>query len=153
MTDCFRCHRPLEILSRPVRRLWGTGYWLTGIRSLLAKPLRVCPQCGGIYTWEGTLLAAGATETADEIRLRAYRADMARLRDSFGAVVVAAELAVIWMWVGATSFPVVAPALAIVTGGLALVPFAYFSRKARQARSQLRQLREARVKGEPSTGD
>jgi hypothetical protein len=57
------------------------------------------------------------------------------------------------MWAGVTWFPVVAPALAIATGVVALVPFAYFSRKARQARSELKRLRSAREQGAPSSGD
>jgi hypothetical protein len=113
----------------------------------LGRPLKLCPGCGAIYTWEGELLAAGAAETAEELRLRTYRGDMARLRDSFGAVVVAAELAVIWMSAGTMTFPVEAPILAIVTGGAALIPFTYFHHKARAARQELRRLRETRVKG------
>lgn len=148
MTHCARCHRPLEILRHPVRRLWGTRYWFQGLRSLLAKPLRLCTACGAIHTWEGELLAVGAAETADELRLKGYRGDMVRLRDGFGGVVIAAELAVIWMSASATSFPVLAPVLAIATGGLALFPFMYFGRKAREAKSELKRLREARVKGQ-----
>jgi hypothetical protein len=117
------------------------------VRSLFGRPLKLCPVCGAIYSWEGELVAAAAAETADELRLRAYRSDMARLRDSFGAVVVAAELAVIWMSAGANPFPVVAPVLAIATGGAALIPFTYFSGKARAARRELKRLREARLKG------
>ena len=147
MTHCVRCNRPLDILRHPVRRLWGTGYWWHGIRSLLARPLRVCPACGAIHTWEGELLAAGAAETADELRLKAYRSDMVRLRDGFGGVVVGAELAVIWMSAGTMSFPVLAPILAIATAGLALFPFVYFSRKAKEAKFELKRLREARLKG------
>ncbi|MBI2073314.1 MAG: hypothetical protein HYW52_04125 [Gemmatimonadetes bacterium] len=150
MTHCVRCNRPLEILRHPVRRLWGTRYWLQGVRSLLAKPLRLCPACGAIHTWEGELLAAGAAETADELRLKAYRSDMVRLRDGFGGVVIAAELAVIWMSASTTAFPAIAPILAIATGGLALFPFAYFSRKAREAKLEVKRLREARVKGQLS---
>jgi hypothetical protein len=107
----------------------------------------LCPDCGAIYTWEGELLGAGAAETAEEVRLRTYRGDMARLRDSFGAVVVAAEVAVIWLSAGANPFPVIAPILAIVTGGAALIPFTYFNGKARAARQELKRLRESRMKG------
>jgi len=89
-------------------------------------------------------------ETADELRLSAYRSDMARLRDAFGGVVVAAELAVIWMSAGTTTFPVLAPILAIGAAGAALYPFAYFGQKARQAKKDLKRLRDARVKGELS---
>lgn len=116
----------------------------------MAKPLRLCPACGAIHTWEGELLAAGAAETADELRLKAYRSDMVRLRDGFGGVVIAAELAVIWMSASTTAFPAIAPILAIATGGLALFPFAYFSRKAREAKLEVKRLREARVKGQLS---
>ncbi len=117
------------------------------MKSLFGRPLKLCPDCGGIYTWEGELLAAGAAETAEEVRLRAYRSDMARLRDSFGAVVVAAELAVIWMSAGTTAFPAIAPLLAVGTGAAALAPFTYFHRKARAARQELKRLRTIRTKG------
>lgn len=148
MAHCARCQRPLEILRHPVRRLWGTRYWWHGVRSLLARPLRLCPACGAIHTWEGELLAAGAAETTDELRLKAYRSDMARLRDSFGGVVIAAELVLTWVSAGTAAFPVIAPVLAIATGGLALLPFTYFNRRAREARSELKRLRDARVKGQ-----
>ena len=148
MAHCARCHRPLEILRSPVRRLWGTRYWWQGVKSLLAKPLRLCPACGAIHTWEGELLAAGAAETVDELRLKAYRSDMARLRDGYGGVVIAAELAVIWMSAGVAPFPVLAPILTIATGAAALLPFAFFSRKAREATSELKRLRDARMKGQ-----
>lgn len=124
---------------------------MQGLKSLLSKPLRVCPGCGAIYTWEGQLLAAGVAETAEELRLSAYRSDMTRLRDAFGGIVIAAELAVIWMSAGAATFPVLAPILAIGAGGVALLPFAYFGRRAREAKKELKRLREARVKGELGT--
>jgi len=73
---------------------------------------------------------------------------MAHLRDSFAAVAVAAELAVIWISAGTATFPVLAPIVAIGVGGGALLPFTYFARKARDARAELKRLREARVKGE-----
>ena len=114
----------------------------------MSKPLRVCPGCGAIYTWEGRLLAAGVAETAEELRLGAYRSDMARLRDAFGGVVIAAELAVIWMSAGTATFPVLAPIMAIGAGGAALLPFTYFGHRAREARKDLKRLREARVRGE-----
>jgi hypothetical protein len=135
------------VLRHPLRRLRRTGYWWRGVKSLFARPLKLCPECGAIYTWEGELLAAGAAETAEEVRLRAYRGDMARLRDSFGAVVVAAELAVIWMSAGANPFPAIAPILAITAGGAALIPFTYFHRKVRAARAELKRLRAVRTKG------
>lgn len=147
MNDCVRCQQPLEILRHPLRRLRRTGYWWLGVQSLFGRPLRLCPACGAVYTWEGELLAAGAAETDEEVRLRTYRSDMSRLRDSFGAVVVAAELAVIWMSAGTTTFPPIAPILAIATGGGALIPFTYFHRKARAARAELKRLRAERVKG------
>jgi hypothetical protein len=92
-------------------------------------------------------LAAGVAETEEELRLSAYRSDMARLRDAFGGVVVAAELAVIWMSAGTATFPVIAPILAIGAGGVALLPFAYFGRRAREAKRELKRLRAARVAG------
>jgi|SRR3990170_2377164 len=145
---CQRCGGPLEVLRHPLRRLRGSGYWREGLRSLFALPLRVCPRCGAIYRFEGQLVAVGAAETADELRLKTYREDMAHLRDSFAAVAVAAELAVIWISSGTATFPVLAPIVAIGVGGGALLPFTYFARKARDARAELKRLREARVKGE-----
>jgi hypothetical protein len=122
-----------------------TGFWWLGVRSLFGRPLKLCPACGAIHTWEGELLAAGAAETDEELRLRTYRSDMARLRDSFGAVVVAGELAVIWMSAGANPVPVFAPILAIGTAGVALIPFTYFHRKVRAARAELARLRAERM--------
>lgn len=145
---CQRCGEPLAVLRHPLRRLRGSGYWREGLRSLFTLPLWVCSRCGAIYRHEGTLVAAGAVETADELRLKSYREDMAHLRDSFAAVAVAAELAVIWMSAGANVFPLAAPIAAIGVGGVALVPFAYFARRARDARRELKRLREARIKGE-----
>ena len=145
---CQRCGTALEVLKHPLRRLRGSGYWREGLKSLFALPLRVCPRCGAIYRYEGQLLAVGAVETAEELRLQNYREDMAHLRDSFAAVAVAAELAVIWMSAGTAAFPVLAPAVAIGVGGGALLPFVYFARKAREARRDVKRLRAARVKGE-----
>lgn len=145
---CQRCGTALEVLKHPLRRLRGSGYWREGLKSLFALPLRVCPRCGAIYRYEGQLLAVGAVETADEVHLQSYRDDMAHLRDSFAAVAVAAELAVIWMSAGTAVFPVLAPAVAIGVGGGALLPFVYFGRKARDARRELKRLREARLKGQ-----
>lgn len=145
---CERCGSPLELLKHPLRRLRGSGYWREGLRSLFALPLRVCPRCGAIYRYEGQLLAAGAAETSDELRVKSYREDMAHLRDSFAAVAVAAELAVIWMSAGTAAFPILAPMVAIGVGGGALLPFAYFARKAREARREMKRLRAARMKGE-----
>jgi hypothetical protein len=146
--QCQRCGAALEVLKHPLRRLRGSGYWREGLRSLFALPLRVCPRCGAIYRYEGQLLAAGAAETADELRLKSYREDMAHLRDSFAAVAVTAELAVIWMSAGVASFPLLGPLVAIGVGGGALLPFTYFARKARDARRELNRLRSIRVKGE-----
>ncbi|HXV86227.1 MAG TPA: hypothetical protein VD793_05995 [Gemmatimonadales bacterium] len=146
--SCDRCGSGLEILKHPLRRLRGSGYWREGLRSLFALPLRVCPRCGAIYRYEGQLLAVGAAETAEELRLKSYREDMAHLRDSFAAVAVAAEFAVIWMSAGTAVFPLMAPVIAIGVGGSVLLPFAYFARKAREARRELKRLRQLRVKGE-----
>lgn len=145
---CQRCGSALEILRHPLRRLRGSGYWREGLKSLFARPLKACPRCGAIYTFEGALVASGAAETTEELRLKVYREDMAHLRDSFAAVTVAAELAVIWMVAGTGSVSALAPLIAFGVGGGALLPFAYFARRAREARRQLKQLRDARMRGE-----
>jgi hypothetical protein len=144
---CDRCGHGLEMLRKPVRRLRWTRYWGLGWRSLFTGPLSVCPQCGAMYSTDGTLLAAGAIETDAERRLNVYRRDMAYLRDSFGGVFVAAGVAVAWLVGGAESLELAKVVVAGGAGGLALVPFFYFGRKARLARKDLRQLRQARQSG------
>jgi hypothetical protein len=145
---CQHCGAALEVLKHPLRRLRGSRYWREGLKSLFARPLKVCPRCGAIHTFDGALLASGAAATAAELRLNAYREDMAHLRDSFAAVTVAAELALIWMVAGAGAVPVTALVLVLGVGGGALVPFAYFARRAREAKVELKRLRERRMRGE-----
>lgn len=145
---CERCGTALEVLRHPLRRLRGSKYWREGLKSLFARPLKACPRCGAIYTFDGALLAAGAAETAGELRLKAYREDMAHLRDSFAAVTVAAELAVIWMVAGVGAVSATAVVIAIGVGVGALLPFTYFARRAREARKELQRLRDSRMRGE-----
>jgi hypothetical protein len=144
---CDRCGHGLELLRKPVRRLRWTRYWGLGWRSLFTGPLSVCPQCGAMYSTDGSLLAAGAIETDAERRLNVYRRDMAYLRDSFGGVFVAAGVAVAWLVGGAESLELAKVVVAGGAGGLSLVPFFYFGRKARLAKKDLRQLRQARQAG------
>jgi hypothetical protein len=121
---------------------------LEGAKSLLTGPLKMCGQCGAIYSEDGSLVAAGAIETDAERKLDTYRKDMAYLRDAFGGVVVAAEAVALWL-----AFGTAAPELAKVIfsaslGGAMLFPFSYFARKARLARKDLKRLRQARRSGQ-----
>ncbi len=144
---CKRCGAGLEHLRHPVRRLRWTRYWWKGVLSYFTGQLRICARCGAIYTAEGELLAAGAAETAAEVRLNSYRKDMAGIRDGFAAVVIAAELAAVWLVAGAETFDLARALLAGGVGVGALGPFVYFARKARIAKRDLKQLREARRQG------
>lgn len=156
MTDadrCTRCGHSLALMRKPLRELRWSRYWLEGAKSLFTGPLKMCGQCGAIYSGDGTLVAAGAIETDAERKLDVYRKDMAYLRDAFGGVVVAAEAVALWL-----AFGTAAPELAKVivsasVGGAMLLPFTYFARKARLARQDLKRLRQARRSGQILTGD
>jgi hypothetical protein len=151
MTDsnrCDRCGHTLDLLRKPLRQLRWSRHWLHGARSLFTGPLKVCNQCGAIYTTEGELLAAGAIETVAERRLDLYRKDMAYLRDAFGGVVIAAECVALWMALGTASAEVAQVIVAASFGGAMFLPFSYFARKARLARRDLKMLRQARRSGE-----
>ncbi len=144
---CSRCGDVLEVLRHPIRRLRWTRYWWQGVASYFTGQLRVCARCGAVYTAEGDLLAAGAVATDTEQRLDTYRKDMAYLRDAFGAVIIAAEVAVIWLTAGES----VALIKAILAGGIGVgsfAPFLFFGRKARLAKHELKRLKQARVRGE-----
>lgn len=145
---CARCGAALDVLRHPVRRLRWTRYWWKGFTSFFTGQLRICSRCGAMYTGDGELLAAGAVETDAERSLNTYRKDMAYMRDGFAAVVIAAELAVIWLAAGAETFELAKVLLAGGIGVGSLGPFAYFARKARMARRDLRRLKEARLRGE-----
>jgi hypothetical protein len=145
---CARCGSNLEILKHPVRRLRGTGFQWRGFLSLFGEPFRSCARCGAIYAADGSLLAAGVVETAHELSVRAYRDDMANIRDAFAAVTIAAELGVAWMWFGsAAHVQILTPILAGLIGVLAVPPFVFFARLARQATTELDALRTARLRG------
>ncbi|NIN12431.1 MAG: hypothetical protein GTO05_07155 [Gemmatimonadales bacterium] len=131
-----------------MRRLRWTRYWWRGVTSLFTGQLRICPQCGAMYSGEGELLAAGAIETDAERRLSVYRKDMAYLRDAFGAVFIAAEFVVIWLIAGTESMELAKVVAAASVGAGSLVPFFYFGRKARLAKRDLKQLRGARQRGQ-----
>jgi len=146
--QCTMCGQELEVLLRPLRRLRWSRYWFKGFASLFGRPLRICSHCGAMFSSEGELLAMGAVQTQEELKLDLYRRDMAYLRDSFGGVIVASEIAAIWLVAGADAANI---ALAIVTGSIgvaAFVPFGFFGRKARTARKQLRRMKEARLRGQ-----
>jgi hypothetical protein len=105
-----------------------------------------------MYSGEGELLAAGAVQTEVEQTLDLYRRDMAHLRDSFGGVIVAAELAAVWMMVGAQAANLSGAILAGSLGVVALVPFGFFHGKARHARRELKKMKQARIQGQIPPG-
>jgi hypothetical protein len=144
---CDRCGEALEVLRHPIRRLGWTRYWWQGVASYFTGQLRVCSRCGAVYNPDGDLLAAGAVATDTERRLDTYRRDMAYLRDAFGAVIIAAEVAVIWLAAG-QSVALVEAILAGVVGVGSFVPFVFFGRKARLAKRELKRLKEGRLRGE-----
>ena len=148
MTDnCRQCGHPLEILRRPLRRLRWTRYWWRGLASLVSQPLRVCTKCGAIYTHLGALVAAGAAETNAEMRIRGFKDDMIHLRDGFATVVLAGEVGAVWTLMSAGSYDPRLTVLMGAIGGLALVPFIYFARKASRAKRELKELKAARITG------
>lgn len=144
---CVRCDSQLEVLRKPIQRLRWTKYWWKGFASFFTGQLRICPRCGAMYSGDGELLAAGAVETDAERRLNTYRKDMAYVRDGFGAVVVAAELAMIWLIGGAETFELTKVVLSGGVGVVALGPFVYFARKTHLARRDLKRLKRARIGG------
>jgi len=145
--NCGSCGTQLEILRRPLRRLRWSRYWFKGFASFFGRPLRVCSNCGAMYSGEGELLAAGAVQTEEEVRLDLYRRDMAYVRDSFGGVIVASEIAAVWLFFGAESVNVAAGVLAASLGVATLVPFGFFGKKVRGARKQLKRMKEERIRG------
>jgi hypothetical protein len=144
---CERCGSELEVLRNPVRRLRWTRYWWKGFTSFFTGQFRICPRCGAMYSGDGQLLAAGAVETDTERRLNTYRKDMAYLRDGFAGVVIAAELAVVWLIAGAETMELAKVILAGGVGVTALGPFAFFAHKTRLAKRDLKRLRQARQSG------
>jgi hypothetical protein len=145
--DCQQCGHPLEILRRPLRRLRWTRYWWRGLASFVSQPLRVCTKCGSIYTYAGVLVAAGAAETDAELRLRGFKEDMAHLRDGFATVVLVGEVGAIWTLMNAGGYDPRLTVLMGVIGGLSLVPFTFFARKASRAKRELKGMKTARLKG------
>ena len=146
--QCQRCGNELQMLRRPLSRLRWTRYWWRGVTSLFTGPLSICPQCGAMYTGDGELLAAGAVETDTEHRLDIYRRDMALLSDSFGGIIAAAGLLIVWFLVGAGSYDLGQLVAAASVGAASFAPFTYFARKARNAKRDLKQLRQARRSGQ-----
>lgn len=145
--QCERCGQTLELLRQPVTRLRWTRYWWEGIKSFLTGPLSICRRCGAIYSSDGVLLAAGAVATETERQLNVYRKDMAHLRDAFAAVVIAAEIVVLWLVLGPEPVELAKVVLGGGVGLASLLPFWYFGRRASLARRDLKALREARRGG------
>ena len=148
LEECRQCGHPLEVLGSPLRRLRWTRHWWRGLASFATQPLRVCTNCGTIYTYTGQLVAAGAAETDAEMRARGFKRDMMGLRDGFATVVIAGEVSVIWTLLSATPYDIGVTIIAGTVGGLALIPFAYFARKTAGAKRVLKKLKTARLKGE-----
>lgn len=144
--NCELCAHPLEVLTKPVRRLSWTRYWLKGFASLFTRPLRVCSNCGAMYSGEGKLLAAGAVQTEPELKMDTYRRDMAYIRDSFGGVIVASGLAATWLIAGAEPANLVGAIIAGSVGAVSIVPYAFFGGRVRRARKELKSLKTARLK-------
>jgi len=144
--NCKLCAHPLEVLRKPVRRLSWSRHWLKGFASLFTRPLRVCSNCGAMYSGDGELLAAGAVQTVPEQTLDNYRRDMAYLRDSFGGVIVASGLAGTWLMVGAESANVFGAIIAGSIGVASMIPFGYLGSKVRRARKELRSMKAERLK-------
>ncbi len=153
LETCEQCGHALDVLREPVKRLRWTRYWWRGFVSWFTGPLRICAGCGAMYSNEGELVAQGVVATEPEERLNTYRKDMAHLRDSFAAVVIAAELIVVWLVVGVEGTPIDKIILAGGVGAGSLLPFAYFARKARIAKQKLKALRTARQEGRLRPGD
>ena len=149
-TNCQQCGHPLEILKRPLKRLRWTRYWWRGVASLVSQPLRLCPQCGSIYTHAGVLVATGAAETNAEMRLRGFKDDMIHLRDGFATLVLASEVGAVWTLMNAGSYDLGVTVVMGAIGGLALIPFTFFARKASTAKRELKSLKTARLKGKTS---
>ncbi len=147
LKSCEDCGEPIDVLRRPVRRLRWSRYWWHGWTSLLGNPLRYCPACGALYSFGGQLLGSAVVETAHELKARDFRDDMIGLRDGFGTIVVASGLTVGWTILGPVAYDVTVAIWAGAVGGISLLPFSFFAKKARKAKSELRQLRSARTKG------
>lgn len=148
--DCQQCGHPLEILRRPLRRLRWTRYWWRGLASLVSQPLQVCTKCGSVYTHQGALVAARAAETDAELRLRGFKEDMAHLRDGFASVVLVGEVGAVWTLLNAGSYDPRVTVLMCAIGGLSLVPFTFFARRASKAKRELKGMKTARLKGTTS---
>ena len=116
--------------------------------SLAGQPLKLCPTCGAIYTFDGTLIAQGAAETGWELRVRSYRDDMIGLRDGFGVVVLASAGTVGWALLGPVAYSAAIPIAVGAIGAAASVPFAYFARKVGQAKKEMKDMKSARRRGE-----
>jgi hypothetical protein len=135
-------------LQRPARRLSGTRHWWRGFAVVFTDPLRYCPICGALYTPSNRLIDEAVVETSTEQKARGFRDDMVGLRDGFGAVVIASGATIGWTVFGPATYDAFVTVVAAAAGGVSLLPFTYFARKARRAKHELRRLRSARVRGE-----
>ncbi len=145
---CERCGHELEVLLKPVRRLRWSRYWLKGVKSLFTGQMRICRQCGAMYSNDGALVAAGAIATEAERRLDVYRKDMAHLRNAFLGIMIAAGGLASWLAFGPETFELGRVMLIGGLGGGAAVPSIYFGRKAHLAGRELKSLRRARRAGQ-----
>lgn len=145
---CERCGHELVALLRPMRRLRWSRYWLTGFKSLFTGSMRICHQCGAMYSNDGTLVAAGAIATDAERSLDVYRKDMAHLRNAFLGIMIAAGGLASWLAFGPETFELGRVMLIGALGGGAAIPTGYFARKSHVAGRELRSLRRARRAGQ-----
>jgi hypothetical protein len=81
------------------------------------------------------------------MRIRGFKDDMVHLRDGFATVVLAGEVGAIWTLMSAGSYDPRLTVLMGAIGGLALVPFVFFARKASRAKRALKRLKAARITG------
>lgn len=130
-----------------MRRLRFTRYWGYAFLAGRDRPLRLCPSCGSLYRHDGQLIAAGATRTVHEEKLIRHRNDMKWLRAAFGSVTVASGLSVAWTLLGPLPYDMIVTLGVGAVGVASVLPFGYFSRKARIAKKELRALKSARKEG------
>jgi hypothetical protein len=75
---------------------------------------------------------------------------MAHLRDGFATVVLTGEVGVIWTMMSSVGYDPRIPIIMGTVGALAIVPCAYFARKASVARKELKLLKAVRKQGTES---
>ena len=75
---------------------------------------------------------------------------MVHLRDGFATLVLASEVGAVWTLMNAGSYDLRVTVVMGAIGGLALIPFTFFARKASTAKRELKALKTARLKGKTS---